>query len=384
MWQHFLYQLIAWFLLFAGISTPVTSVPAPPPAVEVEVIPAQTIEPSLWDALSFAPPNTDLLGYTNWVAIKRQQSVESLTSAAPFEQRMELMRALNRTHAAAAAFAIAYFARQAEEWGWDSTDLLWEAAVQGRSAPVFVMRLRDDFDMARLDALFDARGFARSEQAGASVYTHRLDLTVSWRTELAVFNAAVLAEEHILIHSSDPIAISDVLAAHDGAANWQHNPAALAVASALSPTTAALVALGPQTCSGMGMAALLPSLLRDGQPTADELAAIGRDYFGGRPLDPYWAMGIGYHYYNMQPLGTIVLHYANAQTAQIDLQPRQQLAAEGKSIAAQAPISEALFTLEDARVEGSSIVLEVRPAGDLPRRLFDMFYRRDMPFAACS
>ena len=59
------------------------------------------------------------------------------------------------------------------------------------------------------------------------------------------------------------------------------------------------------------------------------------------------------------------------------------LAPEGQSLVAQAPISERVFGLESASVAGSDLLLQVRPADDRPRRLFDMVYMRDMPFAGC-
>lgn len=389
MWQDFLALLLAFLLLFTGVSTPAVSGPVTPPAAETgaAVLPMpgpQSVDPYLLAALSFAPLETELLSFTDWEAIKLRQHAGGVTGASPMGLRRDFLRSLTEDETAASAFALAYFAHQAEQWGWDTTDLLWEATVQGQGAPVFVLRLRDDFDMEGLLARFEERDFTKTKHSGALVYTHPLDLTVPWRTELAVFNAAVLPDEKILIHASDPTTILSVLAARAGAANWQNNAAALAVAAALGPASAALIAPGPQTCADLGFAALLSPLLGSSQSSADELAALQQKFFGDKPLHPYLMLGVGYRYEASHPVGMVVMHYPSPDQAQTDLEARQELAANGQSISTQAPFRDLLFSDAGVAVSSDNLVLSGRLADDRPQRLFNMFYRRDMPFAACS
>jgi len=389
MWQDFLTRLLAFLLLFTGISAPAVPAPHPAssPAAQDTSLPSldpESVQPYLRAALSFAPPQTEWLAFTDWEGIKLHQAARDVTSASPMQERRDFLRSLSLDEAAASGFALAYFALQAEQWGWDTTDLLWEATVQGPGAPVFILRLRDDFDMDGLLARFAERDFERTAHAGALVYTHPLDLTASWRTELAVFNAAVLPDENVLIHSSDPSAILPVLEAHAGTANWQNNRDILSVAAAFGPARAALLASGPQVCADFGFAALLPVLLGDAKPSAEELASLQRKYFGDAPLHPYLVLGISYRYVAHLE-GIIAMHYPSREAAEADLEARRELAANGQSTAAEAPIREVLFfdpiTTVDFR---NNILLNVRPTGDRPQRLFNMFYRRDMPFAACS
>lgn len=389
MWQDFLIRLLAflWFLTGAGASvapTPPMLPTASPETLEVQASSGESVHPPLLAALSFAPPETELISFTDWETIKLRQSAGSVTSASPVEQRRDFLRVLTQGETAASAFSLRYFAEQAEQWGWDSTDLLWETTVQGQGAPVFVLRLRDDFNMEGLVTLFEEREFTKTEQDGALIYTHSLDLAVPWRTELAVFNAAVLPDEQILIHASDPAAILPVLEAHAGAANWRNNAGALAATAALGEVSAAFIAPGPQACTDLGFAALLPLLLGDSQPSADEVAALQQQFFGNAPLHPYLMLGIGYRYEDSHPLGTVAMHYPSQEQAQADLEARQELAANGQSISTQAPMRELLFSDVAAVVSGSDIILQGRLSNDRPQRLFDMFYRRDMPFAACS
>jgi hypothetical protein len=78
-----------------------------------------------------------------------------------------------------------------------------------------------------------------------------------------------------------------------------------------------------------------------------------------------------------------VLHYANADHAQADLEPRRQLAQEGISLGTRQPYRETVFTVKEAFVEGSDLVLQVTPVNDMPQRLFRMIFTQDMLFAAC-
>lgn len=105
--------------------------------------------------------------------------------------------------------------------------------------------------------------------------------------------------------------------------------------------------------------------------------------FGDKPVQPYLALGVGYRYVDGKPLGIVVLSYPGADMAQADLAVRRQLANEGVSLVTNQPYRETIFTLADATVTGSSIVLSVRPVDDRPRRLFDMVNRQDMAFAVC-
>jgi hypothetical protein len=381
MFTDFLVKLLVLLALFAGVSR---TAPAPVAAPAAEPAPsAASVFPALQAALAFVPPTAQQLYFTNWAAIKAAGGASAVTGASPLDTKMELLLELDKSHAPTSGFGLAYLSRQWEQWGWDTTDLLWEATIQGEGPPAFVLRLRDDFDMGKLQDRFETRGFVREDQNGAILYTHDLDLTVDWRTELGVFNAAVLPEEHILIHASSPEALQPVLDAYSSGANWRGLSIPTALAAALDDPLAAILLPGPEVCATFGPAALMDILLHGEQPDADELAAIQRQFFGEAPLHPYLGLAVGYRYMEGRPAGTIVFEYPSTEAAAEDLAARRQLAAEGQSLVAEAPIRDRLFTLESAAVSGSSLRLDVRPADDRPRRLFDMLSRRDMPFAAC-
>src|SRR5262249_12774843 len=102
-----------------------------------------------------------------------------------------------------------------------------------------------------------------------------------------------------------------------------------------------------------------------------------------KQVHQYAALGIGYRDEHKAPVGVLVLHYAHAKDAAADLPIRRSIAQDGVSLVTARPYRDALFTLQGAAVIGSDLVLRLRPAGGLPRRLFDMVQQRDMSFALC-
>jgi hypothetical protein len=382
MWQALL-NLLLLLALFGGTQTPVMPPPTTAPAQTAVAQPV--VSGPLRDALTFSPVDSGPLSFTDWALLKRYAGAEALTGQSPEQAKLDLLMSINKTQAASSGFGLNYFRVQFEKWGWDSLDLNWEATISPSDLPpAYVLRLRDDFDFGALEQLFVQRDYVRSEHGGATLYTHPMDPSVDWRTEIAVFNAALLPEEHILIHASSPEALVAVLDAHTGALpSWASVPAYTDVAAQLGEVAAAFIAPGSALCSRLNMAGIVDLMTSGKTPTAEEVDRLQSSLFGDQPLHPYLAFGIGYRYTDGRPVGVLVFHYPNAAQAQADLAPRRQVAEQATSLATKRPYSETLFTLADAAVVDNSIVFTVYPVDDLPRRLFDMVFRQDMVFAAC-
>ena len=78
------------------------------------------------------------------------------------------------------------------------------------------------------------------------------------------------------------------------------------------------------------------------------------------------------------------MHFVEANQASADLAPRRKLATEGLSRNTNSlTYAETYFTLTNAAVEGSDIVLQVKPFDDQPPRFFRMVVNSDMTFAFC-
>ena len=267
------------------------------------------------------------------------------------------------------------FLGHADAWGWDSTDLVWEITLTHDAPPAYVLRFRDNFDFAPITRRFDERGFTQSQHNGATIYSHEMDLKADWlrQTEFAILNTAVLADDKTLILSPSIDNVKAILdARRDRGRSLAGDEAFSATADRLGEVAATLLTRSAEACAGL---AQMPSArLPDSLKTL--LVQLS-------PLQAYGVLGIGYRYEDGEPIGLLVLHYASADDAQADLESRKQLVEEGYSLRVGRPYSEAILTLDTASVEGSDIVLRVNPVNDMPRRLIELGFTRDLIFAAC-
>lgn len=341
---------------------------------------AMETQAGLDTALATAPADTTMLLFTDWARIKAYENRSAITSQSPLDERRALLLTTAKTEAAASGFGVQYLDGHAETWGWDSTDLEWEAALTGQGAPVYVLRLRADLDLAAIEAKFVERDFTKTSRESATIYSHELDLGAEWirSTDLAIVNTAIVADQHLLVISS---ALDRVEATVDSIVGKQsaldENEAAKQIAQAIGETGAAALLLGGAQCAGLDPVALL------GRRATPDMIAQLREQLANPALKPYEALGIGYRKADQRATGTIVMHYASADDAQTALPARQKILAEGSSLATQQPYSD-LLTNPQGKVEGTDLVITVQPRNDMPRVLFDMVLRQDLLFAACS
>jgi hypothetical protein len=103
-----------------------------------------TITTPLLAALAYAPLDTELIKFefTDWAALKAMHGGELVTSASPIEDRQALLLDISHTEASPLPLGFDRTLR-AGSWGFDSTDLLWEAVWHGSNS---VLRVREDWD----------------------------------------------------------------------------------------------------------------------------------------------------------------------------------------------------------------------------------------------
>jgi hypothetical protein len=339
---------------------------------------------NLNQALATIPVDTSYVFFTDWALLKEYKGVPNLNSEDNLDKRTEFLISTSRDQAAASGYAVSRVRNHADYWTWDTTDLVWEVTLETDGPPTFVLQLRDDFDLAPLLNLFKERGFSQTEHRGATIYSHELDLTAEWlrTTELAIVNTAVLEEEKRLILSSSIENVKTIVSVHEGdvgsLADYQ---AAQATVERLGQVAAAVIGVGTDTCLGFSPNRLIEMM---GQEIPKEQLAQLEALLEGEPqLHPYMALGVGYRYEGERLVGLFVLHYANADDAQADLEPRRQLAQDGISLRARQPYRDLAFTVQEAFVQDNDLVLQVSPVNDMPRRLFSIILARDMLFAAC-
>jgi hypothetical protein len=346
--------------------------------------------------LCFASPLDEVLGlvpheitepmilFTNWSHIKEQLGLGFLTSESPLNFRIELVTRISQDQAAASAYGLSHMRTHAEDWGWDTADLDWEANISSQNLPpTYILKFRDGFDFTPLVEHFRERGFIQTQSCGATVFSHKLDVRADWArtTELSIHETALLAEGNMLILSSFGVEAFLTVATGE-LESLTEDPFARAAVAHLGDPYAAILLLGTGECLRftpnpiLDLIGTIPTKER-----IDELKAMVKEE---KLLVPYRALGVAYRQEENQPIGTIVFEYDAAELAEMELPARCVLAEQGISIYFDAPIRESYFTILDCGVQDSAVILAVSPLSDQPWRLFRMIIYRDAVFAGCS
>lgn len=333
-------------------------------------VPALAATGALAEAVARMPTGTTDMGFTDWERIRASVGARDVTGASPLDDKVAVVMATAQLETVAAGFGAAYLRSHRDAWGWDTLDVDWEAIYSGQGPPVAIVHLREGVDMDAIRRRYDDFGFSTEQVGDVVVRSHPLDPTAPWvgTTELGVTNTAFLDDGRTLMFSSSREALADAL----GHRPSMLVPGASGVVGALGDPSAAWLVLGP------GCPAYTPLPIDPFDPDASL-----RPLPTGEPLHPWTALGVAYERPDWQPIGRIAMGFLDPTHAQADLGPRSTLAREGVSVRVQRPYAEALFTLEDARVEDTTLILDVSPIEGMPRRLFQMLQGRDMTFAGC-
>ncbi|MFC2095387.1 hypothetical protein ACFLSW_02990 [Candidatus Bipolaricaulota bacterium] len=336
--------------------------------------------------LEFVPQEITepMIMFTNWDHIKDQVELGFVTSSSPLELRIELVTHISEGQAAASVYGLSHIRTHAEEWGWDTADLEWEANIISQNLPpTYILKFRDEFDFAPLIERFLERGFIQTESLVATIFSHELDLRADWArtTELSIHETAYLAEESMLILSSFGVEAFLAVAAGEHESLTQNTYARAAITQ-LGDPYAAILLLGIGECRRFTPN---PILDRIGTiPTKERIDELMAMIEESQLLVPYRALGVGYRYEEARPIGTIAFEYDAPELAEMDLFARCVLAEEGTSTYFDAPIAESYFTILDCGVQDSGIVLAVAPINNQPSRLFRMIFHEDAVFAGCA
>jgi hypothetical protein len=341
------------------------------------------------DALTLLPPEIDAFEFTHWSAIKAAHGGAEVTSASPLVERQRLMLDIARSpEATTFPLGLDRLATWSERWGWDTTDLEWQASCCD-AFDFFIFRFREDWDPEPFMTRLEADGYERRERSHATSFTLEPGTEAPDRDFLERVlqgegatggpfgpraSVAISPDGHtvVVVRGPDAHRILKLAARAD--------PAAIAaspfgrVAAALGRPMAARILDGWYGCSAKGEDNL--TLSEDEAPLAREVGV----------LDPYQAFGFGYE--RARPgepaVGRYVFAYERAKAATTDLPGRRRLIDEGYSRRHGAPYRETAFTLVDATVEGRQLILEVAPVGDTPQTLFDEYRGRSLVFAICG
>jgi hypothetical protein len=348
---------------------------------------AAPVASGLDSAIPFAAVGTTTILYTDWAAMKAAHGLADVTSTTPIDERVAAMLNLTRSEAPFAAFGLSHLRGHADAWGWDSSDLDWEASTQGHAPSVSVLHFRDGFDLAPVAAQFDARDFSSSDYGDAVIRSHDLKTGSAWigTTNFGILNTAFLDDGRTLVLSSSLDALKAALDARL-VMTYRAEPAAV-VAGALGEPLSAGIEIGPDACRAYDPRGL------PGDDHANDalLTEVG-------PLRAWEAMGIGTYRgadgsagagsgsanADVPASGRIAFAYDNQDAATADLEGRLRLGREGISLVAGKPYHDAVFTLTGGSVGSDVLAIDVAPVGDSPTRLRSALFARDLLLAACT
>lgn len=342
------------------------------------------ISAHLEEALALSPATTELIAFTDWSVIKEIAGVGDLTGEAPLEERLDFLYG-QQAQAIGSLFAGGYLRNHAEIWGWDSTDLLWEASLTLDGPPLYLLRFRDDFDFDPVIERLNERGYTTTEVEGATLYSHEMNLTLDWlrTTELSILNIAYVPDEKLFVLASSPEVVTNTIHAVTAGTTLAALPPVRAVAAELGDVGAAMIT--PLGCQESGAGAFI------GQ-SIEEIKAHFERMRQSEISGLYITFGLGYRVETVDeqslPLGILVHYYPLAGQAHADLEPRRQLAEEGTSLATATPYAE-LFDVVDAWVNeddagGANLVLALHAIERSPQLFFQMFFQRDLLFSTCG
>lgn len=341
----------------------------------------------LLDALLFVPaaPVSATAFFTDWGVLKGYVGFDAAFQDRPADAEKALTTSLGQGQAAASAFG-ANHPDQAALWGWQSSDLQWEANFTSSTAvPIYVLKFSADFQFGPLVSLFAERSFTQTESHGVAVYSHPLDFGATWlaESERAILNTAVVAEDGLLVLSSSAAALDEALSAYRAEIpTLGEDATGHRLASRLRGVASAILVVGPAVCSSLSSDSVLEPLTSTSDPQ-DPYAALNALLAQRTGLHVFTAFGVAYRYDGEEPVGTFVFGFPDPSSATSDLSLRRSLAEHGVSVQGGYPYSQIAFTMITASVEGADLTLTVRPTADEPGRLFQMVLARDVLFALC-
>lgn len=257
--------------------------------------------------------------------------------------------------------------------GWDLSDVQHTIRLElpDRERAVLV-ELRDEVPFRELPGKLEALGYEPLQVEGGSTY--RFEITrlraQPWsRGNLLLSNLMLLDDPQLVVLAESPDTFDALLAARrDGTSPLSPQSAALEMYTSLEEGMNVLVV--PDACSS---AALNGETLNFVLP--QEVPKIAAQVAS---LQPYESLGISARYVEGQPVAAAILRYADAASAEADLEERRRVAEEYFAQFAGWPSA---HTLEAVRRDGAAIIVEIRP--DHPGELVESAYPGLMTFVAC-
>jgi hypothetical protein len=315
---------------------------------------------ALAQALAHAPADVTSIDVIDWAALKAQLAGDELSSSSPDAARAEFMAAAGRVAPVGLSPIAPRFREHAREWGFDPTELDWEATFSSGPerepgvVPLVALRFREGFDLRALESRFDERGFAREELEGATIWISDPGANEAWAETTAIHlqRTAFLPDGRTLLLAGghdDGAALAALKRALTGPRADTVGGPLPSLAGAVVPYPAVTIRLSAAACQ---------------EPLDPPVAGVAVAF---RP-DP-------------APRGRIAYLFDGADT-QRGLDARRQMLATGTIAATATPYVDA-FEVGFSSTSGGVAVLDVEPTDGTAAPLFSLVVRGDPLVSSC-
>ena len=267
----------------------------------------------LAQALALVPQTIEAISFTDWVRVKTSFGLDpAKPDAAAFAAQIKQKTPF-------AIYGLQYLETHANDWGWGTADLLWEAATRVGDNPVYLLKLRNDFDLSAITQKFEANKFTKFGYQGATVYQHpRGTQDYDKTTQRAINVTAILADEKVLVLSYQPTSVRQILETNAELAPALANGSTLGtLATQMGDLDSVMLAYPALTCR------TLDTLIKD-QGVAGEALKKVQAAYANQTVHAYDTLGVGYIVNADKTIGQIQMNYAKAEDAKADLPVRQE------------------------------------------------------------
>jgi len=358
-----------------------TPTPSPTVTTEEELTFLET-------ALGIIPADASEFLFTNWSEIKLYYRVPHLTSDASKEEKYWFLDRALDDNQIAVMFGQESFIWQAEDWGWDYSDLLWEASgnFERLIEEIFVQQLRSNFDFENLTNNLPTKGYSTSVYQGFDIYSVPIETVTDWQNSnpLAFRTIAILQDEGLLIMSPDIESVWRAIDALNGNETaLGDNPLIKRGVFKLIGMFSVRIDLGAETCTkfGEGIDEDISGQGRIGEAIREQLEKW--------PVNPYELLAAGHFFVEETQQDIVLMYYDDYRTAEADFENRKDLFKYGISPKKTGFHYAGQFILDDAELDDALMTFRLNPSVDIGERpgwsqtIIGWIKAQDALFAAC-
>lgn len=342
------------------------AISALPLSIGGRAIGASVMEPPE-EALSFAPPGTIFIGFSDWSRMKAACGLETLDGSTPAELRLDALHRIMIEEAPFARFGADSLVGHVETWGWDTSDLEREAMIIGDGAPVHVLDLREGFDVDAVRRRLDERDFPSTRSSDIIICSHAFDPSTDWfaTTDLGIQNVAFIDDGAMLVLSGQAAPLEAVLKAWRRAQSTGGPGGRSAqIAAALFGTSSAAVDFFAASCRSHDP----PSGARASTGVAESIEAVG-------PLRSWQFMALGtFRPGDQNPFARLIFAFSRPDPATL----AQERTSRERIAQAVTADQEGPFELVGSAVDGSLVRLDLKAVDAPVGRFRDLLFRGEL------